>query len=72
MRALILLSSLSILALAYTLGSFPGLLLAAVLSIVIGALSFVFSTAKTEACESRKMRRTMGRNTTFLAMLGKR
>jgi len=72
MRALILLSSVSLLALAYALGSFSGLLIAALLSIVIGALSFVFSTASTEARESRAMQRAMGRNTTFLAKLGKR
>ncbi|MBO9515221.1 MAG: hypothetical protein J7549_13985 [Variovorax sp.] len=70
MRAIVLLANLGALALAFYFGSFIGLLVAAVLCIAIGAGFFMFSTSRSESLESKEMRRTMGRSTTFLGGLG--
>ncbi|RZL90284.1 MAG: hypothetical protein EOP82_16165 [Variovorax sp.] len=72
MRAFVLLLDLAVLALAYWLGSFLGVLIAAVLSLVLAGLTFWFSMARKEARESREMQRQMGRNTTFLSGLSDR
>jgi len=69
MRALILIVNIAALAAAYYLASLTGLLIAAGLCFVLIAGFFAFSMASTEARESRKMQRAMGRNTTFLAEL---
>lgn len=70
MRAILLLANLGILALAFHLGSLTGLLIAAAVCIALVAGFFVFSTARNESLESKEMRRTMGRSTTFLGGLG--
>lgn len=69
MRALILFVNIAVLAAAYWVASLTGLLIAAGLCFVVIAAFFAFSMASTEARESRKMQRAMGRNTTFLAEL---
>lgn len=69
MRALILLLNLAVIAIAWYLAGPLGLLVAAVLCFALIAGAFVFSMARTETRESRKMQRAMGRNTTFLAEL---
>lgn len=69
MRAFILIVNIAALAAAYYLASLTGLLIVAGLCIVLIAGFFAFSMASTEARESRKMQRAMGRNTTFLAEL---
>ena len=69
MRAVILIVNIAILAIAYALASLTGLLIAAGICFVLIAGFFTFSMASTEARESRKMQRAMGRNTTFLAEL---
>ncbi|VTU26268.1 MULTISPECIES: hypothetical protein [unclassified Variovorax] len=69
MRAIILLANIAVLAIAFWLASFTGLLIAGVLCFVLIAAVFALSMARTEARESRDMQRAMGRNTTFLAGL---
>ena len=69
MRALALLANLGILALAYYFGSLAGLLIAAGICVAAIAGLFVFSMSRTEALESKEMRRSMGRSTTFLGGL---
>ena len=69
MRALILLANIAVIAVAIFLGSWTGLLVAAFLCFVLIAAFFVFSTEKTEALESKGLRRSMGRSTTFLGGL---
>ncbi|MBT2323396.1 hypothetical protein J7E62_13675 [Variovorax paradoxus] len=71
MRALVLLLNIAVLALAWRLGSFLGLLIAAVLCFALVGLSFWFSMARKEARESKQMQRAFGRSTTFLAGLRK-
>lgn len=70
MRPIILLANLCILAVAFYFGSLTGLLVAGAVCIAIVAGFFMFSTARTESLESKEMRRTMGRSTTFLGGLG--
>ncbi|MDM0016134.1 hypothetical protein [Variovorax saccharolyticus] len=73
MRALLLLTHLAVIALAWYLTGPIGLLIAAIACFVLIAGAFAFSMARTEARESREMQRAMGRNTTFLAeLLGRR
>jgi hypothetical protein len=69
MRALVLFANIAVLAIAFWLASFTGLVIAAALCFVLIAAAFALSMAKTEARESRDMQRAMGRNTTFLAGL---
>lgn len=69
MRATILFVNICVVALAYWLGSFMGLLIAGALCLLITAGVFALSMARTEARESKGMQRSMGRNTTFLARL---
>ncbi|MDM0076564.1 hypothetical protein QTH90_19295 [Variovorax sp. J2P1-59] len=69
MRAIILLANLGVLALAYYLGSWMGLLIAAGVCVVLVAAFFVFSMARLEARESKDTQRAMGRSSTFLGGL---
>ena len=69
MRALILILNVALLAIAWWAASLTGVLIAAGLCFVLVAGFFAFSMASTEARESRRMQRAMGRNTTFLAEL---
>jgi hypothetical protein len=69
MRAITLLASIGIVAVAFYLGSWTGLLIAVAVCVALVAGLFVLSTDKTESVESREMRKAMGRNTTFLAGL---
>jgi hypothetical protein len=69
MRALAFLANIAVIAVAYYFGSWTGLLIALAVCVTLVAAFLVFSTDKTEAGESRKMRKAMGRNTTFLAGL---
>ncbi|MDM0104508.1 hypothetical protein QTH97_06165 [Variovorax sp. J22R24] len=69
MRAIILLANIGVLAVAFYLGSLTGLLIAAGVCLVLVAGFFAFSMARTEARESKDMKRAMGRNTTLLAGL---
>ena len=72
MRALLLLTSVAVLATAWWLGSFTGLLTAIGVCFALAAAVFAFSRAGKEARESKQMQRAFGRSTTFLAGLGKR
>jgi len=72
MRALLLLASVAVLATAWWLGSFTGLLIAIGVCFAFAAAIFAFSRAGKEARESKQMQRAFGRSTTFLAGLGKR
>jgi Flp pilus assembly protein TadB len=69
MRALILILNVALLVAAWWVASLTGVLIAAGLCFVLVAGFFAFSMASTEARESRRMQRAMGRNTTFLAEL---
>jgi len=69
MRALAFLANIGVIAVAYYFGSWTGLLIALAVCVALVAAFLVFSTDKTESKESRKMRKAMGRNTTFLAGL---
>ena len=69
MRAIILLANIGVLALAFYLGSWMGLLIAAGVCVVLVAAFFVFSMATSEARESKDVQRAMGRNSTFLGGL---
>jgi hypothetical protein len=69
MRAIVLLTNIAVMAVAFWLASFTGLLIAAVLCFVLMGAVFALSMARTEARESRDMQRTMHRNTSFLAGL---
>jgi hypothetical protein len=69
MRALILLVNVAILAVAWWLGSLTGLLIAGAVCVAAIVGVFMLSMSRHESLESRDMRRTMGRNTTFLAGL---
>jgi MFS superfamily sulfate permease-like transporter len=69
MRAAILLLNLAIFGLAYYFASFLGLVIAVVACVVCAAAFFALSMAKTEARESKAMKRAMGRNTTLLGRL---
>ena len=69
MRALVLLANLGLLALAFYFGSLAGLLIATALCVAIVAGFFLFSMSRSESLESKNMRRTMGRSTTFLGGL---
>ena len=72
MRALLLLASITVLATAWWLGSFTGLLIAIGACFALAAAVFAFSRASKEARESKEMQRAFGRSTTFLAGLRKR
>jgi uncharacterized membrane protein YfcA len=69
MRALAFLANIGIIAAAYYFGSWTGMFIALAVCVVLVVGFLVFSTDKTEAEESRKTRKAMGRNTTFLAGL---
>ncbi len=69
MRALAFLANIGVIAVAYYFGSWTGLLIALSVCAALVAAFLVFSTDKKESKESRKMRRAMGGNTTFLADL---
>ena len=69
MRAIVLLANIGVLALAFYLGSWIGVLIATGICSVLVAVFFLFSTARTEARESKDMKKAMGRDTTFLAGL---
>jgi len=71
MRALLLLASIAVLATAWWLGSFTGLLIAIGVCFALAAATFAFSRARQEARESKQMQRAFGRSTTFLAGLRK-
>ena len=73
MRAIVLIVNIAVLVTAWWVASLTGLLVAAGLCFVLITGCFAFSMASTEARESRRMQRAMGRNTTFLAdLLGPR
>jgi hypothetical protein len=69
MRALILLVNIAVMGLAWYFASFAGLMIAAGICVIFVAGIFAFSMAKTEARESKDMKRAMGRNTTLLGRL---
>jgi Na+-translocating ferredoxin:NAD+ oxidoreductase RnfD subunit len=69
MRALAFIANIGIIAAAYYFGSWTGMFIALAVCVVLVVGFLVFSTDKTEAEESRKTRKAMGRNTTFLAGL---
>jgi hypothetical protein len=69
MRALILLGNLVVLALAYWLGSFTGLLIGIGVCMVLVVAAFGLSMARAEARESKAIKRAMGRNTTLMGKL---
>jgi len=71
MRALLLLASIAVPAIAWWLGSFTGLLIAVGVCLAGVAASFAFSRSRVEARESKQMQRAFGRSTTFLAGLRK-
>jgi len=71
MRAILLLASIAVLALAWWLGSFMGLLIVVGVCFVLAAATFAFSRAHKEARESKLMQRAFERSTTFLAGLRK-
>ena len=71
MRALLLLASIAVPAIAWWLGSFTGFLIAVGACLAAVAASFVFSRAREEARESKQLQRAFGRSTTFLAGLRK-
>ncbi len=71
MRITVFLLNIAVLFLAYHWGSLTGLLIACGLCAALVAASFAISTSRKEARESRDIQRAMGRNSTFLARLGK-
>jgi hypothetical protein len=69
MRALILLVNIGVLAGAWYFASFVGLMIGAGVCVILAAGIFAFSMARTEARESKDIKRAMGRNTTLLGRL---
>ncbi|HEY2256213.1 MAG TPA: hypothetical protein VGI11_11285 [Variovorax sp.] len=69
MRAVILLVNIAALGLAWYFASFVGLMIAVGVCVILTAGIFAFSMAKTDARESKDMKRAMGRNTTLLGRL---
>ena len=69
MRAIVLLANLLVLGLAYRFGSFIWLGIALGVTLVLVAGFFALSMARTDAYESKGMKRAMGRNTTLLGRL---
>lgn len=69
MRAVVFLLNLAVLALAFRFASFTGLAIAAFACVILSAAVFAFSMAKTDARESKDIKRAMGRNTTLLGRL---
>jgi|UPI0004855866 hypothetical protein len=69
MRTLCLLANFVVLAVAFYFGSLLGLAIALGICVVLVTLFFIFSTATSEARESKRIQREMGRSTTFLGGL---
>jgi hypothetical protein len=69
MRALAFLANIGVIAVCFYFGSWTGLLIALAVCAALVAAFLVLSTDRNESKESRKMRKAMGRNTTFLAGL---
>ncbi len=69
MRALAFLANFGVIAVAYYFGSWTGLLTALAACVALVVAFLLFSTDKNESKESRRMRKAMGQNTTFLAGL---
>jgi hypothetical protein len=69
MRAIVLLANLLVLGLAYYFGSFMWLLAALGVTMLLAVGFFALSMARTDAYESKDMKRAMGRNTTLLGRL---